>query len=61
MARQSWKKEQVVAVLNSLIEEQTHRLYITKKKNNKMNKWYDVVGERVGVTGTKVTKLREIA
>lgn len=57
MARLSWTKEQVVSVLNFLAEDDTHQLFKNKKRSNQMDEWYDMVGARVGVTGSKIRDL----
>lgn len=57
MSRVSWKKETVVLVLKTLLQDECHKNFLNKKKNNQMDTWYENVGEKYNVSGTKVRDL----
>ena len=53
----SWKKENVVSLLKSLLDEETHNNFVLNKKINKIDLWYQQVGDKYHVSGTKVRDL----
>ena len=57
LARVSWRPEVVTSILNKLLEADIHEKYVISKKSNKMDKFFDFVGEKFSLSGNKIRDL----